>query len=293
MSIYKASKAILLEAVNKQNSLTVKDTDIVYSEPKDIRDTEQGTTADRNTLVKITGGFAGSNWSGKKNLFYDRLSLADLPSLIGDTIQMGTVETVHEALVGLNNRYGFVFETTDLANGPIFWEPDGQTGSVLLEAEPNSLGWVDTVTFQLVKGDESLTSAVTNVVLDGLKYPNGEMGSVTQSAIISEVYSYPFDYSEHRDTLLGIATGPLVTGDRINTVVDVLKKITGSAWVATAATSWGLLNAQITYNGLNTPAYPTNKKYKYVMIIQLPATTTNIKGKLYLQYNDPEDPNEV
>lgn len=293
MGIFKLSKDILREAVNTQNSLSVKDTDIVYSDPKDIRETEQGTTSARNTLVKITAAPVGSTWSGKKNLFYDRLDLGKLTSLIGDTIQLGSVEFIHDALIGLNNRYGFVFEAADLINSEVSWEPDGKTGTVVLEAEPLSLGWINSVQFKVIKGDESLTSAVTNTVLNGLKYPNGDMGSVAQSAIIAEVYSYPFDYSAYRDTLLSVVTGPLVSGDRLNDTVAMLKAVTGSAWVSTAATSWGLLNAEIEYNGLNTPEYPTNAKYKYLMVIKLPATTTNIKGKLYIQFNDPEDPNEA
>ncbi|AFO71361.1 virion structural protein [Cronobacter phage CR5] len=292
MAIYQPSKEVLLAAVNAQNSLNIKLTDITYSAPKDIRGTDQATTTQRNTLVKITATPTGS-WTGKKNLFYTRLNIEDIQQLIGDTLQVGGVEKLHDALIGLNNRYGFAFEPEDLVNTDLEWEPDGQTGFLDVTAEADSLGWIGTARFKLVKGDESLQTAVTTTTLNGLKYPNGDMGSVNQTAILAEVYSYPFDFTTQRDALLVFGTGVLAAGATLNNLVGILNPITGTTWVASNAASWGLLGAEITYNGLNKAEFPTNSKYKYAMAIKLPATTTNIKGTLYVQYNDPDDPNEV
>lgn len=292
MAIYQPSKEVLLAAVNAQNSLNIKLTDITYSAPKDIRGTDQATTTQRNTLVKITATPTGS-WTGKKNLFYTRLNIEDIQLLIGDTLQVGGVEKLHDALIGLNNRYGFAFEPEDLVNTELEWEPDGQTGFLDVTAEADSLGWIGTARFKLVKGDESLQTAVTTTTLNGLKYPNGDMGSVNQTAILAEVYSYPFDFTTQRDALLVFGTGVLAAGATLNNLVGILNPITGTTWVASNAASWGLLGAEITYNGLNKAEFPTNSKYKYAMAIKLPATTTNIKGTLYVQYNDPDDPNEV
>lgn len=66
MAIYQPSKDVLLAAINSQNSLTIKATDIIYSTPKDIRGTDQGTTTQRNTLVKVSAAPVGSTWSGKR-----------------------------------------------------------------------------------------------------------------------------------------------------------------------------------------------------------------------------------
>lgn len=292
MAIYQPSKEVLLAAINAQNSLNIKLTDITYSVPKDIRGTDQATTTQRNTLVKITATPTGS-WTGKKNLFYTRLNIEDIQLLIGDTLQIGGVEKLHDALIGLNNRYGFAFEPEDLVNTELEWEPDGQTGFLDVTAEADSLGWIGTARFKLVKGDESLQTAVTTTTLNGLKYPNGDMGSVNQTAILAEVYSYPFDHTVNRDALLTYAPGVLSAGTNLNNLITLINGVTGTTWVATNAASWGLLGAEITYNGLNKAEFPTNSKYKYAMAIKLPATTTNIKGTLYVQYNDPDDPNEV
>ncbi|EBS0563276.1 hypothetical protein DTU56_09115 [Salmonella enterica subsp. enterica serovar Muenchen] len=293
MAIYQPSKDVLLAAINAQNSLTIKATDIIYSAPKDIRGTDQETTTQRNTLVKVSAAPVGSTWTGKKNVFYNRLKLSDLTTLIGDTLQVGSVDKLYDALVGLNNRYGFAFEEADLENSDLEWEPDGRTGSLELIAKADSLGWIGMVTFKLAKGDESLQSAVTVTTLNGLKYPNGDMGSVAQTATIAEIYSYPFDFTTQRDALLAFEPGVLSAGTTLNNLVGILNPITGTTWVASNAASWGLLGAEITYNGLNKAEFPTNSKYKYAMAIKLPATTTNIKGTLYVQYNDPDDPNEV
>lgn len=292
MAIYQPSKEVLLAAVNAQNSLNIKLTDITYSAPKDIRGTDQATTTQRNTLVKITATPTGS-WTGKKNLFYTRLNIEDIQLLIGDTLQIGGVEKLHDALIGLNNRYGFAFAPEDLVNTELEWEPDGQTGFLDVTAEADSLGWIGKARFKLLKGDESLQTAVTTTTLNGLKYPNGDMGSVNQTAILAEIYSYPFDHTVNRDALLAYAPGVLSAGAGLNNLITLINGVTGTTWVATNAASWGLLGAEITYNGLNKAEFPTNSKYKYAMAIKLPATTTNIKGTLYVQYNDPDDPNEV
>lgn len=295
MAIYQPSKDVLLAAVNSQNSLSIKATDIVYSTPKDIRGTEKGTTTNRNTQIKISAAATGSNWSGKKNVFYDRLLFSDLVTLIGDTLEIGgSVTHVHDAIVGLNNRYGFVFETTDLTNEEIEWEPDGLTGTVLLRAPAECIGWVGQQVFKVKKGDESLQSAVTTNVLSGLKYPNGQMGSETVSATIGEVYSYPFDFTKWRDTLLTAFQPQVLSGAPLTDMVNILKDVTAGAWLSTTASSWGLAGAEVIFVGDNdTTKYPTNAKYKYVLVLKLPATLTNIKGTLYLQFNDPEDPDEV
>lgn len=294
MAIYQPSKDVLLAAVNAQNSLNIKATDIVYSAPKDIRGTEKGTTTDRNTQIKITAAPTGSNWSGKKNVFYNRMLFSDLVTLIGDTLEIGgSVTHIHDALVGLNNRYGFVFETSDLENEEIEWELDGLTGTVVLRAPADCIGWVGEQEFKVKKGDESLESAVTTNVLSGLKYPNGQMGSETVAAIIGEVYSYPFDFTKYRDALLAF-TPQILSGQPLTDMANILKDITSNPWLTTTASAWGLAGGEVVSVGTNDATkYPTNAKYKYVLVLKLPATLTNIKGMLYLQFNDPEDPDEV
>lgn len=294
MAIYQPSKNVLLDAINAQNSLTIKLTDIVFSAPKDIRGTEKGTTTGKNTQIKVSAAPVGSTWSGKKNVYYNRLSLADLPVLLGTTIAIGaSMESIHPALTGLNNRYGFVFDTDDLEDSEIEWNPDGLTGTVLLKAKADSLGWVGQQQFSVVKGDESLESSVTTNVLTGLKYPNGQMGSETPTSIMAQVYSYPFDFTKYQAALMAM-TPQVISGQVLTDMTNLLKDITATAWVATTASTFGLAGAEILSVGLNDAvAMPTNVKYKYVLVLKLPATTTNITGNLYLQFNDLDDPNEV
>lgn len=294
MAIYQASDAVILAALNSQNSIAVKATDIVYSAPKDIRGTDKGLSTGKNTMVKISAAPVGSTWTGKKNLYYNRYNFADLLVLIGDTLSIGgSVKHIHDGLIGLNNRYGFVFATTDLENSEVLWDADGTTGTVVLKALSTSLGWIGTQTMKVVKGDESLESSVTTNVLSGLKYPNGQMGSETVASVMAQVYSYPYDFSKYRDTLL-LMTPQVISGQVLTDMTNLLKDITGTAWVATTAGAYGLANAEILSVGLNDPVtMPTNSKYKYVLVLKLPATSTTIVGTLYLQFNDLDDPEEV
>ncbi|ANZ48447.1 virion structural protein [Erwinia phage vB_EamM_Caitlin] len=295
MAIYQPSKDVLLAAVNSQNSLSVKMTDIVWSAPKDIRGTEKETTTQRNTMVKITAdGVTGSTWSGKKNLYYNRMKVEDLAIILGDTLAIGPSNAkLHTALVGLNQRYGFALEEGDWLDADIEWNGDKTAGTVKVTADPESIGWIGQYTFKVVKGDESLVSSVTTSVLTGLKYPNGQMGSETVSAIIAPVYSYPYNFTKYRDALLAFTPGVL-SGQPLTDMVNLLKDITGTAWVATTAASYGLAGAEVVSVGLNDPvAMPTNAKYKYALALKLPATCTSIVGTLYLQFNDLDDPSEV
>ncbi|WNT47955.1 virion structural protein [Salmonella phage SPLA3] len=295
MAIYQPSKDVLLAAVNAQNSLAVKMTDIIWSSPKDIRGTEKETLTNRNTQIKITAdGVTGSTWSGKKNVFYNRMKVEDLLVLIGDTLAIGpSNETLYAAIPGLNQRYGFVLEEADLQDADIEWNGDKTEGTVRVVAHPESIGWVGQATFKVVKGDESLVSAVTTNVLTGLKYPNGQMGSETVSAIIAEVYSYPFNFTKHHDALMAFTPG-ILSGQPLTDMVNLLKDVTGAAWVATTAASYGLAGAEVISVGLNDPvAMPTNAKYKYALVLKLPVTCTNIVGTLYLQFNELDDPSEV
>ncbi|QXO09591.1 hypothetical protein pEaSNUABM11_00167 [Erwinia phage pEa_SNUABM_11] len=295
MALYQPSKDVLLAAIDAANSLTIKQTDIVYSAPKDITGTDKATSTKRNTQIKITAdGVTGSTWSGKKTIYYNRMLIQDLVVLIGDTLQIGpSNDTLYEAIVGLNQRYGFVFEQADLLDAEILWDTDHLTGTLVVKANPTSVGWFGQYNFKVKRGDETLVSTVSTTVLTGLKYPNGQMGSETVSGIMAQVYSYPFNFTAYRDTLLAFATGGL-TGTPLTTMVNLLKAITGNAWVATTASSWGLAGAEVISVGLNDAVtYPTNSKYKYVLVLKLPATTTNVVGTMYLQFNDQDDPNEV
>lgn len=294
MAIYQPAKDVILAAVNAQNSLSIKATDVVFSAPKDIRGTDKGTITGKNTQIKLTAAPVGSGWSGKKNVTYNRLDLADLVTLIGDTLIMGSsVQMLHDGLIGLNNRYGFIFDTGDLDNTEVEWAADGATGKVMLRAKADSVGWIGAYNFNVKRGDESLESAVTTNVLSGLKYPNGQMGSETPTAIMAQVYSYPYNFTAYRDQLLAMAP-QVLTGQVLTDITNILKTVTGAAWLATTSATWGLADGRILSVGLNDPiTMPTNAKYKYVMVIQLPAATTNITGNLYLQFNDPENPSEV
>lgn len=295
MAIYQPSKDLLLAAINAQNSIKVKATDIVYSAPKDISGTDKGITTKRNTQVKVTAdGVVGSTWSGKKNVYYNRRNLADLLVLLGDSIYIGpSNKTLFAAIAALNLRYGFVFEEADFVDAPIEWNDAVTEGTVRIRANANSYGWYGQVDFKVLKGDESLPSKVSTNVLSGLKYPNGQMGSETVSATMAEVYSYPFDFTQSHDALIALPIG-VATGDTLSSLVNIMNAVTSGSWDTTNAATWGLSGAEILSIGANdATTMPTNGKYQKVLRLKMPATNTAVVGTMYLQFNKPDDPNEV
>ncbi len=295
MAIYQPSKDVLLAAINGQNSIKVKATDIVYSAPKDISGTDKGMTTNRNTQIKVTAdGVVGSTWSGKKNVYYNRRNLADLLVLLGDSIYIGpSNKSLFVAIPALNLRYGFVFEEADFIDAPIEWNDDVTEGTVRLRANPTSLGWYGQADFKVLKGDESLPSKVTTNVLSGLKYPNGQMGSEAVNATMAEVYSYPFDFTQSHDALIALSVG-VATGDTLSTLVNILNGVTKGTWDTTNGATWGLSGAEILSIGANdATTMPTNSKYQKVLKLKVPATNTAVVGTMYLQFNKPDDPNEV
>jgi len=295
MAIYQPSKDVLLAAINAQNSIKVKATDIVYSAPKDISGTDKGITTNRNTQIKVTAdGVVGSTWSGKKNVYYNRRNLADLLVLLGDSIYIGpSNKSLFVAIPALNLRYGFVFEEADFLDAPIEWNDDLTQGTLRLRANPTSLGWYGQADFKVLKGDESLPSKVTTNVLTGLKYPNGQMGSETVTGTMAEVYSYPFDFTQQHDKLVALPIG-VATGDTLSTLVNVMNSVTNGTWDTTNSATWGLSGAEILSIGANdATTMPTNGKYQKVLRLKMPATNTAVVGTMYLQFNKPDDPNEV
>lgn len=295
MAIYQPSKDVILAAINTQNSIAVKATDIVYSAPKDIRGTDKGNTTKKNTQVKVTAdGVTGSTWSGKKNVFYDRLQIQDLVTLIGDTLYIGpSNETLRAAIPALNLRYGFVFESGDLQEAEIIWNEDKTAGTVSVKAVSTSLGWIGEYNFKVAKGDESLPSKVTTNTLSGLKYPNGQMGSETVAATIGQVFSYPFNFTNYHDLFKSFSAGVL-TGDNLTKFVNAMIDVTSGSWATTTNATWGLSGAEVLSVGANDPVtMPTNSKYSFVLAVKMPATNTALVGTLYLQFNKPEDPNDV
>lgn len=288
MNLYKSFDQQFFADLVAKNGVDIKPSDVVITQIKSIVGTTIGETTDCNTQLRLLATEAG-RWDGKTPIYYNRYQAKDLKVLLGPTISVAGASTVHELIPIFNARYGTGLTVADFKDGPMDLDSEGN-GTVTMVAEPESKEWMGTVTFMVVKGDYSLALQIKKAVLDGLKYPDGTMGSAVPPKFIGEAYSYPMNFSAFYDRFLLVKTGPLLgaTTD-MSTVVDALNTAEGRiVWMGDNSAMWGLDKAVVLYNGLNTrPEYPTNPRYTHVLVVKLPATNTQFGGNLIMHYADP------
>lgn len=293
MSFQQETRADLLQLINTNNTLTLKLTDITWSNPQVVAGSWREQSTLKNTAARVTADPA-SAFQGSVTQLYDRLQLASLANFAGfRVLAPATATTVHELLSSIAYTTGVRFTTEDLENLSITTE-DSKRYAVL-SAKPTSLGWIGSLKMEVLSGGVALDTAVVQPVLPGLLYPNPE--AVPGTDTMGSVYLYGYDFTAYYPDINGLIPGPLALADATK-MVAMLKAIDVSAgktlWTTdAAATAWSLDGAVITRNGLNnTSSLPTNPAYKYVLGIQPKSTLTAPKGVMYLHYNDPFNPDE-
>lgn len=292
MSFQSTSKQDLVDAVNSKNSRTFKVTDFLFSDPKVVAGTwrEQSTT--RNTALRLTGA-PGSGYQKSQVVTYDRLKLSDLTNIAGFAVKANRPATVHAMMDQLTYYTGIRFTTDDLEDLPITLDANG-AGNAQLSAKPTSVGWIGSVMIPVTLGGIDFAGAVTTPTLLGLQYPNPE--AVPGTDTMGSLYLYAYDFTAYDPDFMMQAPG-VISSDFGDLLVTALKALDVSAgknlWNNSAgSTAWSVQGATIVSNGQNQPTYPTNQNYKYVMALDLRSAVTIPKGRLYLHYNDPFDPND-
>lgn len=288
MSLYKSFDQQFFADLVAKNGVDIKPTDVVIAQIKSIVGTTIGETTGCNTQLRLLATEDG-RWAGKTPIYYNRYQAKDLKVLLGPPISVAGASTVHELIPVFNARYGTDLSTDDFKDGPMDLDADGN-GTVTMVAEPESKEWMGTVAFMVVKGDYSLALQIKKPVLDGLKYPDGTMGSATPPKFIGEGYSYPMDFTSFYERLRVVNTGMLVGASTdMTTIVDALNAAEGRVvWMGDNDPQWGLAGSSVVYNGLNDkPEYPTNPRYTHVLVLKLPAANTQFGGNLIMHYADP------
>lgn len=292
------SATALLAEINAANGSTLQLTDFSYSNPKPITGGMwQGVASDRNTAIRVTGN--GTTYQGSKVIQYNRKDLAQILNLPNFKMAVYNVATVWDLIPYFAFWTGIKFVQADLINDPVTLNADG-TGTITVRADPNSIGWINSVTINVTKGGIGLDTAVQTTALTGLNYPVSDAVAPPASATYGPAYLYPYDFSANTSTFLSWVAGTL-TQAQADTLVAALKAVDIGAgatlWNDVASgnsgyTAWNLTGAQIVSNGLNNAnTMPTNPNNKYAMVIQLRSDVTVPSGLLYIQYNDPYDPN--
>lgn len=293
------SSAAVLAAINAANGTTLQASDVSFSNPKVITGgTWQGVASDRNTAVQVTGN--GTTYKGNKVIQYNRRDISQIINLPSFKMAVYNIASVWDLIPYFAYWTGIKFVQGDLVNDPVTGLTNG-AGNITVNADPNSLGWVGSVTIAVTQGGIGLDTAVQTTALTGLNYPVADASAPPASATQGPVYLYPYDFSANTSTYLGWATGA-ITQAQADTLVAAIKAVDVGAGAAlwnddtttsnSDYTTWNLSGAQIIFNGLNSPStMPTNPNYKYVMQLRLRSDVTIPSGDLYLHYNDPFNPN--
>lgn len=271
MALYKTPKAAILGAIYALNGVTLVESEYDYGQPVAVATDPDGT----NTTITVTANSELSTFDGDMTVRYIRLPLSELTVLVPSTIQLPTVTSTLEFALAFNKVYGTSFTADDIEDTPVALT-DG-TGPVTLVAKPLSLGWLGSVTFNVIPGRFPLTGLTT--VLPGLNFPDPY-----ENKPFGWAYSYWRDF-----TLAESLLEPVVVNnpDWVN-IRDALIQITGDAWVLNGPTKFSLDGATALYNGPVSGAAHGNDRYDQLLVVQLGAACQNLSGRLFLHYNVPD-----
>lgn len=274
MSLYPLPIPAILDNIEELNTDVVLDqADYNFSAPVAVAPDGTGT----NTTMNISAKGVSSAFAGDVTVRHIRLNLADLITLVGDTIETNGITSTMVLANQLNVIYGTRFTTDDIVDTPVALV--NGAGQVLLEAKPTSHGWIGQVTFNIVPGRYDLSKVVTSTTLNGLNYPDPY-----ENKPFGNSYSYWRDFSAQHALLDALHTGE--SGDLVN-VKDVLVAITGDGWVTTGNSRYSLDGAEILFVG-DTVDYPEmNQKYARGVVVKLGTACLGLSGRMFLQYNLP------
>lgn len=270
MSLYKAPITGILEAIAKQNKVTLVESEYTYGNPTGI-----GSSGTINSMMSITAKTEQSAYDGTVNVNYSRLSLDTLSTMLVQPLLIHNCTTLNDVVVYLNSAHGLNLTLEELQDTTP--ELTAGVGHIWLRARTTSRGWIGNVRLEIAKGKIPLTQYVTNTAVGKLPYPHADTRKP-----FAEMYSYWRDCTSAADTLSTI----LVDETDLSLVAIVLSDITDDTWVTDAIDRHSLLGATVIYNGLATGNTIHNDVYDNLLVIELSESCQALAGKLYLHYND-------
>lgn len=101
-------------------------------------------------------------------------------------------------------------------------------------------------------------------------------------------YLFFSDFTPDKDALVDLPVG--VVDEHAATILAATLSVhdlgNGRAlWTDQSNPEWGLLGAQIVYNGPNQTGFASNGAYDHVLLLKFPDTQAAPQGTLALQYN--------
>lgn len=282
MAIYNPPMTDILAAIAAQNN----GLQLVQSQYNIGNPVPMGNpTQNLNTELTFTAKVPDSPYQGAVTCRYKRLNLADLATLIPITLRLNGATTVMDVANYLNTRYGLNFVPSDLVDGALNLT-DG-AGTVTLTAQANSLGWIGSVTLNILKGYYDFGALATTTSLPGLLYPQRDI-----TKPFGETYSYWRDFTNQQSALDAL----VVADNNVQAMAAILTAITGDQWKYDVQNRFSLLNATILHKGpTDTPfvngsdTLTFNTDYTSVVVVRLGDGSLSYNGYLICHYGVPTD----
>ena len=189
-SLSKKSKDLLLDLVNDKNQSELVHEDVDFADPA------VQTANDRNSNSVISAK-PDSQYTGEVTVEYDRLDLQKLFTDAGMPVvelnSLGLTSSL-DLLTELNLEYGLALDEDDIVVEalPTGLLPQDYT----LKVKATSFAWLNQLAIRLTDGKPPLSSVIVQTVLDGLKYPTGDVTSLTRPEIafaapVAEAFQTP------------------------------------------------------------------------------------------------------
>lgn len=101
-------------------------------------------------------------------------------------------------------------------------------------------------------------------------------------------YLFFADFSDDQASLVDLPVGPLDQHGATILAAALSTHDSGEGralWVDQENPAWGLLGANIKYNGVNQTSFSSNGAFDHVLMLEFPDTQTSPKGIVALNYN--------
>lgn len=280
MALFATAEDSLLASINTKGSLNFQKGGLLFGPGQRVEDVIPKPNTTKNSSVLIRSN--DPRFGGTVRINYDRLDFGAVfaHSALNTYAKLRAYRptSIHDLIPYLNDYYGLQLTKADIQDGNLNLV-DG-SGSAVIQAHPDSLGWIGSFTVTIVPGDAKLSEWVLDTDLAGIQYPSGQ----TEKGQ-APVYSYGYDASKYWPMLSELVVNDPDGVAPTQVIVDMLVELTGHGWQLQEVGDYSLLGAKIMYNGPNDILKPTNSRYSYILEIQLSAACANLSGMLRFHYD--------
>jgi hypothetical protein len=294
MAIYKEPLPQIVESINRLNGLNIVVDQYIFGVPEaidplalpeDLSLAQLAIDEKVNTSMLISAKDQYSLYQGEVTVYYHRMDLSELARqtpLLADVIE---VNTTMDVVAALNKKYGLILTSDDIQPRDLTTEEKDLDNpiNVLLEAMPNSVGWVGSVSVGMRRGGYKLGDFLTDITVSAFNYP-----ATYSSKPFAAVYSYWRDFSTQYSQLITVQPGV----DQIEAVRQALSAITGNAWTMTPNQRYSMAGATVIAVG-ECADHPDDYNIQYDRFVRVtldPVKCLGYIGDLYFHFNAPLEP---